>query len=200
MEFLKSNESYQSEETMEEFTIYSKDQDTMTSFQYFPGVADFIKDVLKAEKDDFPGLLWSNKRRLGATGPARTLMDAIFYILTDFSSNCKQTVSNTNTHERTSFVKYIVPMFKYFSQETNLNKFCRCETGLESREEATMESNDFVVSYPDRRFADALGKNTVTKNEECFIESSSGFDKEKVNHSLDDTLKLIVGAAILYYT
>lgn len=40
---------------------------------------------------------------------------------------------------------------------------------------------------------DALGKNTMTKNEEFFIESSSGFDdKGKVNYSLDDTLKLLV--------
>ncbi|KAI9478413.1 MAG: hypothetical protein EXX96DRAFT_570806 [Benjaminiella poitrasii] len=31
----------------------------------------------------------------------------------------------------------------------------------------------------------------MTENEYFFIESSSGFDKENVNHSLDDTLKLL---------
>ncbi|KAF1797363.1 hypothetical protein FB192DRAFT_1261246, partial [Mucor lusitanicus] len=42
------------------------------------------------------------------------------------------------------------------------------------------------------KYADALGMNTMTDNEKFFIESSSsGFDKENVNHSLDDTLKLL---------
>lgn len=38
---------------------------------------------------------------------------------------------------------------------------------------------------------DALGKNTITKNEEFSVESSSGFGRENVNHSLDDTLRLL---------
>ena len=56
---------------------------------------------------------------------------------------------------------------------------------------ATLESSDFVTNLCDKRYADALGKNTTTENEEFFIESSSGFEKENVNHSLDDTLKLL---------
>ncbi|GAA5805934.1 hypothetical protein HPULCUR_011460 [Helicostylum pulchrum] len=32
----------------------------------------------------------------------------------------------------------------------------------------------------------------MTSNEEFFVECSSGFEKEMVNHSLDDTLKLLV--------
>ncbi|KAI8887745.1 hypothetical protein K501DRAFT_149266, partial [Backusella circina FSU 941] len=39
---------------------------------------------------------------------------------------------------------------------------------------------------------DDLGRNTVTNNEEFFIECSSGFDKEIFSHSLDNTLKLLV--------
>ena len=56
---------------------------------------------------------------------------------------------------------------------------------------ATLENNNYVTSYSDRKYADALGKNAVTDNEEFFIESSSGFEKENVSHSLDDTLNLL---------
>lgn len=55
-----------------------------------------------------------------------------------------------------------------------------------------MESNDFVIRYSDRSYVDGLGRNTITKNEELFIEGSIGFNKEKVDHSLADTLKLLV--------
>ncbi|KAL7317081.1 hypothetical protein PS15m_003481 [Mucor circinelloides] len=82
-------------------------------------------------------------------------------------------------------------MFKYFSQETNLIEFSWCEKGLEAYGMATLENNNYVASYSDRKYADALGKNAVTDNEEFFIESSSGFEKENVGHSLDDTLKLL---------
>lgn len=119
-------------------------------------------------------------------------MDIISYTLTDFSSSCKQPLHSTNSHERTSFVKYIVSVFKYFSQETKLIEFCWCEKGLETQDMAVLESNDFVISYSDRRYVDGLGKNSMIKNEEFFIECSSGFEKEKVNYFLDDTLKLLV--------
>lgn len=56
---------------------------------------------------------------------------------------------------------------------------------------ATLESSDFVTNLCDERYADALGRNTMTENEEFFVEFSSGFEKENINHSLDDTLKLL---------
>ena len=81
-------------------------------------------------------------------------------------------------------------MFKYFSQETNpIKSFWRGKS-LETYGIATLENNDYVTSYSDRNHADALGKNTLTDGEEFFIESSNGSEKENVNHSLDDTLKL----------
>lgn len=48
-----------------------------------------------------------------------------------------------------------------------------------------------MINFQDRKYADALGRNTVSSNEEVFVECSSGFDKEITCHSLDDTLKLL---------
>ncbi|KAI8887821.1 hypothetical protein K501DRAFT_128708, partial [Backusella circina FSU 941] len=38
---------------------------------------------------------------------------------------------------------------------------------------------------------DGLGRNTITNNEELFIECSSGFDNGITRRSLDDNLKLL---------
>lgn len=192
MEFLVHNENYENGDAIKEYKSYVEDQDRLASFDLFPGVRGFLNDILTVNREDFVQAMWSNEIRLKATGSARTLMDIISYTLTDFSSNCKQQSHSTNNHERTPFVKYIVPMFKYFGQETNLIEFSWCEKKLETFRMATLESSDFVTNLCDNRYADALGKNTTTENEEFFIESSSGFEKENVNHSLDDTLKLLV--------
>lgn len=119
--------------------------------------------MLKAGKEDFPEVLWKHEERLEATGTTRTFINIVCYTLTDFHSNCKQLTRNNNNHERASFVKYVIPMFKYFSQETNLIEFSWCEKGLEAYGMATLENNNYVTSYSDRKYADALGKNAVTE-------------------------------------
>lgn len=192
MEFLNDDDNYKNEEAMNEYRSYVADQNKFVSFDSFPGVSEFIQDILSADEGDFVRMLWNHKKRLEATGTTRTFMDIVCYTLTDFSSNCKQELRNSNNHERTPFVKYIVPMFKYLGQESNLTEFSWCEKMIESQGLTVSESNDFVISFQDRKYADGLGRNTRTNNEELFIECSSGFDKEITSHSLDDTLKLLV--------
>ncbi|CEP16440.1 hypothetical protein [Parasitella parasitica] len=192
MEFLVNSNNYKNEEAVEDYKRYAEDRHRLASFDIFPGVRDFINEAMNAEEKDIVRVLWNSEIRLRTTGSTRTLMDIICYTLTDFTSNCKQPLSSTNNHERTPFVKYIVPMFKYFSRETQFLEFCWCEKGLETQDMAVMENNDFVISLCNKKYADGLGKNTMTSNEEFFVECSSGFEKEMVNHSLDDTLKLLV--------
>ncbi|KAG1197136.1 hypothetical protein G6F35_012860 [Rhizopus arrhizus] len=127
------------EEVIEEYKRCSDDQKNLTLFSSFPGVSDFLNDVLKAGKEDFSEMLWEHEKRLEATGTTCTFMNI----------------------------------------------------GLETYGMANLENNNYVASYSDRKYADALGKNAVTDNEEFFIESSSGFEKENVSHSLDDPLKLL---------
>ncbi|KAG1292474.1 hypothetical protein G6F66_006937 [Rhizopus arrhizus] len=191
VESLMGSKTDINEEVIEEYKRCSDDQKNLTSFSSFPGVSDFLNDVLKAGNEGFPEMLWEHEKRLEATGTTCTFMNIVCYTLTDFHTNCKQLTRNNNNHECTLFVKYIIPMFWYFSQETNLIEFSWCEKGLETYGMATLENNNYVASYSDRKYADALGKNAVTDNEEFFIESSSGFEKENVSHSLDDPLKLL---------
>jgi hypothetical protein len=44
----------------------------------------------------------------------------------------------------------------------------------------------------ERKYADGLGRNIEADDEELFMESSCGFEKEEINHTLDDAIKLII--------
>ncbi|KAI8887811.1 hypothetical protein K501DRAFT_163838, partial [Backusella circina FSU 941] len=92
MGFLLNNEPYKNKE----YKNYAEDRDQLASFDIFSGVKDFINAALKADKEDLMHVLWNNEIRLNATGSSRTLMDIISHTLTDFSSNCKQPLQDTN--------------------------------------------------------------------------------------------------------
>lgn len=81
--------------------------------------------------------------------------------------------------------------FMFKCQEFNQTEFFWCEKIIELQGVTVSEGNNFVVNFHYRKYADALGKNTVSNNE-VFIECSNGFNKEVTNHSLDDTLKLLI--------
>ncbi|KAI7903000.1 uncharacterized protein BX663DRAFT_536418 [Cokeromyces recurvatus] len=111
MEFLTDDDNYKNEKAMNEYRGYVVDQNKFASFDSFPGVAEFIQDVLSTDKKDSIKILWNHKKRLKATGTTWTFMDIVCYTLADFTSKCKQGFRNNNNNERTPFVKYIVPMF-----------------------------------------------------------------------------------------
>lgn len=79
----------------------------------------------------------------------------------------------------------------FFDQYHYTDKAKACRRYKDILTKWVIDNENYVASYSDRKYADALGKNAVTDNEEFFIESSSGFEKENVSHSLDDTLKLL---------
>ncbi|KAI9262805.1 hypothetical protein EDC94DRAFT_560959 [Helicostylum pulchrum] len=68
---------------------------------------------------------------------------------------------------------------------------------------AVLKNNDFVISLCDKKYADGLGKNTMTSNEEFFVECSSGFEKEMQNKnaSIDSiTKKCAFGVQVIKQT
>ncbi|EIE83339.1 hypothetical protein RO3G_08044 [Rhizopus delemar RA 99-880] len=95
MEFL-IDDNYKNKEAMNEYKGYVVVQNKFASFDSFPGVAEFIEDVLSTDKEDFIKMLWNHEKRLKATGTTRTFMDIVCYTLTDFISNCKQGLRNIN--------------------------------------------------------------------------------------------------------
>lgn len=63
MEFLIVDNNYKSEKAMNEVKGYVEDQNKFASFDSFPGVAEYIKDVLSTDKEDFIKMLWNHEKK-----------------------------------------------------------------------------------------------------------------------------------------
>ncbi|KAI9270140.1 hypothetical protein EDC94DRAFT_499451, partial [Helicostylum pulchrum] len=59
--------------------------------------------------------IWSLPIHKPADINTRHLANIISYTLTDFHCSCKQPIILNSNHERTPFVEYVVPVFKYLS-------------------------------------------------------------------------------------
>ncbi|KAI8380126.1 hypothetical protein BD560DRAFT_388634 [Blakeslea trispora] len=76
LESLMSCETNMNKEAVDEYKRCSKDQKNLASSESFPGVSDFLDDVLKADKEDFPEILWKHKKkRWEATGATCTFIN-----------------------------------------------------------------------------------------------------------------------------
>lgn len=53
MEFLIDDDNYKNKEAMNEYKGYVVVQNKFASFDSFPGVSEFIEDVLSTDKEDF---------------------------------------------------------------------------------------------------------------------------------------------------
>ncbi|GAA5809218.1 hypothetical protein MFLAVUS_002623 [Mucor flavus] len=62
MEFLIDDDNYKNEEAMNEYRSYVADQNKFASFDSFPGVSEFIQDVLSTDKEDFIRTLWNHEK------------------------------------------------------------------------------------------------------------------------------------------
>ena len=87
--------------------------------------------------------------------------------LTDYHCNCKQPMAYNNNHERTPFVEYIIPMFKYLAKETNLLGFAWCEKLVETQKYAQIADVDYNLTEVKKKYADGLGK--LNRHESVFL-------------------------------
>lgn len=77
MECLVDNNHDQTAEAFQEYKSHAADQDHLLSFDFFPGVGDFINAALKVDKEQIPQAIWNSEARLKATGSARVLINVI---------------------------------------------------------------------------------------------------------------------------
>lgn len=78
MEFLIDDDNHKSEKAMNGYQGYVEDQNKFASFDSFPGVAEFIQDVLSTDKEDFIKCFGTTKKRLKTTGDTQSFMDIVF--------------------------------------------------------------------------------------------------------------------------
>lgn len=95
------------------------DQRVNHCFKKVPIAFQFLKDVLDKKKEDFLFSLWS-KVDGSCTEEEEQVISLTRFILTDFMANCqKHSSAHHLNNERTPFVEYVVPVFKYFSAVFN---------------------------------------------------------------------------------
>jgi hypothetical protein len=171
---------------MAEFRRNCENQKANHSLSQFDGMKEFLADVIQYDFDSFVSSLWTHKIHKSTDAKVKHIACIISYALTDFHCSCKQSFSI----ERTPFVEYVVPVFKYLAKETNMITFAWCEKLVESQKYTHIAKVDFESSEVDKKYADGLGK--ADDCETLFIESSSGLQHENIVPTLEDTLKLII--------
>lgn len=98
-------------------------------------------------------------------------------ILTDFYANCSKPSPPLN-NERTPYIDYVIPVFKYFCATTKLMSFLWCEKGLAS-------NKLLAICMPDdstRKLLDEIGITAEDGLERALVESSGELD---VGHSIE---------------
>jgi hypothetical protein len=118
MEFLEEDMMLTEVEEMKGYIVNTKEQNDLKSMHQFPSIIHYIRDCLNSDMDTLPLTAWSHEIHRTSTGLSEVFTRVVALSLTDFISNCKQPPTLIGNHERSGFVKYIVPAFKYLSQET----------------------------------------------------------------------------------
>ncbi|KAI9273833.1 hypothetical protein EDC94DRAFT_510359, partial [Helicostylum pulchrum] len=164
-------------------------QQSNTSLSTINGIMVYLDDLLSYNFNNFLPNIWTHKIHQSDNMKSKHFANITAYTLTDYHCNCKQPMVFNNNLEKTPFVEFVVPVFKYLAKETNLLGFSWCEKLTETQKYAQIAETNFVSANVDRKYADGLGK--LNGYESLFIESSSGTVQKNVDHTLEDTLKLI---------
>ncbi|CEP19901.1 hypothetical protein [Parasitella parasitica] len=106
-------------------------------------------------------------------------------VLTDFYANCTKPPLINTINERTPFVEYLVPVFKYYNAVYQDINFQWCEKGLEGNKCLKYYN---LEEKGKKRLADGIGYVVAESTESMLIESS-GEDNEE--HKKGDTVKLL---------
>ncbi|KAI7888701.1 uncharacterized protein EV154DRAFT_304183 [Mucor mucedo] len=106
-------------------------------------------------------------------------------VLTDFYANCMKPPLLNKANERTPFVEYLVPIFKYYSAVYQNINFQWCEKGLDGNK--CLKYFD-LEDQGKKRLADGIGYVVADNTESMLIESSG---EENDEHRKGDTIKLL---------
>lgn len=144
IESLINNPKYSKTDEMKELKNNQHSQQKNTSLSKTSNIMDYLGDVLNYDFTEFLPNICSHSIHQSGDITTKQFANLITYTLTDYHCNCKQPMISNNNHERTPFVEYVVPMFKYFAKETNLLGFSWCEKIIETQTYAQIEEVDFV--------------------------------------------------------
>ncbi|KAG2227189.1 hypothetical protein INT45_008433 [Circinella minor] len=174
------------------FQKHKSEQEILATLTSFPQVKRFLIELMceNVPFDDFPEKLWGmrTQSKEWEDATAKDIFRFIALSMTDFWGMSSRN-NFEKKHERSFWVESVVPIFKYMAVTNNLIVFSWCESLVKTH------CNSQIVpgiwkNTTKKLFADGLGRNN-----DCDIivmESSSGYSKENIDHSMEDTWKLIL--------
>ncbi|KAG2229519.1 hypothetical protein INT48_008408 [Thamnidium elegans] len=160
-----------------------KEQADNHCFKKLPVCFDFLRLAISQNISELPQWVWCNGYDNNNTENDNIMIQLMRFILTDFCANCSRPESSL-TNERTPYVEYVIPIFKYFSATTKLMSFLWCEKGLVSNKLLAVCMPDYAT----KKLLDGIGTTIKDSLERVLIESSGEVDDK---HTIEDTIKLI---------
>ncbi|KAJ3176024.1 hypothetical protein HDU87_005541 [Geranomyces variabilis] len=96
-------------------------------------------------------------------------------------------------HERSAWVDHVIGWFSPL-RLTKLVSWRWCEYSYDARIFSQQTKEGYAAAS--KKYGDALGRDPTTQKERILMESSSGLDKEDLEHTIGDSLKLIENAVM----
>ncbi|KAG1173614.1 hypothetical protein G6F46_004492 [Rhizopus delemar] len=166
------------------------DQKALQGLGKFPNVLKLLKDLMAGDVqfENFPLDVWRFKSEALAWGSLESnFFSTIAIILTDFWG-LFQRLDFNKSHERTFWTEYVIPIFKHFCIMNKGFIFSWCESKMLSHANSQVIPRVWNNST-EMLFADGVGRKDAF--EVVIMESSGPFSTEYIDHSLEDTWKLI---------
>ncbi|KAI9243764.1 hypothetical protein BY458DRAFT_448117, partial [Sporodiniella umbellata] len=163
-----------SDYTRQEYEVNMEEQRVLHCFKKKANIFNFLDFCLNGTLDDLLDRVHGIKANPGDSDDERQNIRLIRYILSDYHANCSKPSYVITPNERTPFVEYIVPIFKYFSATTQLLSFIWCEKSSPSNKQLML-----CLSEGQYKLLDGIGFSSKDKSERVMMECS-GYVKKKV--------------------
>ncbi|KAG1041166.1 hypothetical protein G6F43_012149 [Rhizopus delemar] len=168
-----------------EYLENMKESKAMSCIKRLPAALAFLSAALDQDLETLLDWLGTNGFNDQHSKEEKKAILFIRLVLTDFYANCMKPPLVNTVNERTPFVEYLIPVFKYYSAVYQDINFQWCEKGLKGNSCLKYFN---LEEKGKKRLADGIGYVVADNTERMLIESS-GEDNEE--HKKEDTIKLL---------
>ncbi|KAI9030111.1 hypothetical protein CLU79DRAFT_734114 [Phycomyces nitens] len=169
---------------------YLTDQVNLLELKKYPTAHKLLVQAMDVPLSTLPHFLWTFQIEDNTNSDDLTFVNIIRCILTDFYSKCQRNPHYQPKYERTFWVDRVVPIFQALGDHSQLLGFQWCEVLTEEHTEFTIDPTTWKRSVP-IKFHDGLGYDMNNCNKLVMEGSSRYIDRENIQHSQDDSIKIL---------
>ncbi|KAG1451424.1 hypothetical protein G6F56_008092 [Rhizopus delemar] len=166
------------------------DQTNLLSLNLYPTAYNLLVNALKVHLPDLPRFLWTFEHKNNIDRDDAIFVKTIQCVLTDFYSKSQRNPHYQPKYERTFWIDRVIPIFQALGDHSQLLGFQWCEIPTEEHMEFTLNPCTWKRNAANK-YHDGLGYDDDNRNRLIMEGSSRYNDKESIEHSKDDTIKII---------